>query len=218
MYDRTNPGMDVILSAASRLFRERGIAGASMRAIAGESGVLLGSLTYRYRTKSDLLLAVMTAGVDRAIAQIEDASSADEDPLLRLRLALRAHLRELLAADSAVWLLLNEWGRLPPESREALRVQRRRYEAVWGELVSAAAASGALAPGLDLRLVHLFVFGAANSVAHWYRADGSRSPDEIADAFSAFIGVGVLADEVRPVHVGPLFAELCALNPTSTPE
>lgn len=193
-----------MLMAAARLFRERGIAGASMRGIAQESGILLGSLTHRYPKKSDLLLAVMEAGVRRAVTAIEEVVEASDAPLERLRLALRVHLNELLAPDSAVWLLLNEWARLPEESRAELRDVRQRYDSVWQRLVEEASAAGQLSPDLDLRLVHLFVFGAVNSVAHWYEPGGARTPDEIADAFSALIAVGVLSDAARPPTVGPL--------------
>lgn len=208
--------MDDVLNTAARLFRERGIAGASMRGIAQESGILLGSLTYRYPKKSDLLLAVMDAGVRRAVFAIEEVVEGTDDPLDRLRLALRVHLNELLAPDSAVWLLLNEWGRLPPESRAELRGVHQRYDSVWKRLVEDASDAGQLSQGLDLRLVHLFVFGAANSVAHWYQPDGGRTPDQIADAFSAFIGVGVLSDSARPASVGPMFERMGATLETTS--
>jgi AcrR family transcriptional regulator len=207
--------MDRILNTAARLFRERGIAGASMRGIAQESGVLLGSLTYRYPKKSDLLLAVMDAGVQRAVLAIEDVVEGTDAPLVRLQLALRVHLNELLAPDSAVWLLLNEWGRLPPESRDELREVHHRYERVWKRLVEDASVAGQLSPGLDLRLVHLFVFGAANSVAHWYQPDGGRTPNQIADAFSAFIGVGVLSDSARPASAAAMLESMGATLETT---
>lgn len=193
--------MDPILSAASRLFRERGIAGASMRAIADEAGLLLGSLTYRYSTKDELLLAIMEAGVAQGVARVREAVAHSDDPVERLRLAFRAHLRLLLTDDSAVWLLLNEWGRLSRETKAALRESRRGYEAVWQELVSDVHEQGLLAPELDLDLAYRFVFGAANSVARWYRPDGRLSADRIADEFATFIGLGVLArplPEERP--------------------
>lgn len=201
-----------VLTTAALLFREHGIAGASMRRIARESGILLGSLTYRYPKKSDLLLAVMDAGVRRAVLAIEAVVDGTDEPLERLRLALRVHLVELLDPRSAVWLLLNEWGRLPAASRADLREVHQRYEAVWSRLVEDASEAGQLAPGLDLQLVRLFVFGAANSVAHWYQPDGPRSPEEIADAFSAFIGIGVLSDSARPARVGPMFEAMGALS------
>ena len=205
--------MDDIIWTAARLFRERGIAGTSMRGVARESGILLGSLTYRYPTKSALLLAVMQAGVQRAVVAIEAAVAEVDPPLERLRVALRVHLNQLLAADSAVWLLLYEWGRLPAETRADLSEAHARYQHLWHQLVKDAHEAGLLAPGLDLRLAQLFVFGAANSVAHWYRADGARGPNEIADAFSSFIAVGLLSDEARPAQVLPLFEAMGATVP-----
>lgn len=52
--------------------------------------------------------------------------------------------------------------------------------------------------GIDLALLRLFSFGAINWTAQWYSPEGRRAPDQIADAFRTFTGLGVLDDDVRP--------------------
>jgi hypothetical protein len=102
-----------------------------------------------------------------------------------------------LRGDDAVFVLLFDWARLPARTRRQIAAQRQRYDAVWDRLVLAAADAGLLRPDDDLALVRKFVFGAANSVAAWYRPDGPLTPDQIADAYSALIGRGTLAANVR---------------------
>ena len=201
-----------VLTAAPRLFRKHGVAGASIRAIADAAGVLPGSVTYRYATKEVLVVALMQRAVAEISVRVFDAIEASNDPVERLRLAMRVHLRTLLDGGDAVFVLLFDWQRLSPESRAALAHERRRYEAIWDGLIYAAAASGQLVEGLVLSLVRKFVFGAANSVAFWYRADGTRTPEEIADAFSALIGLGALSEPSRPRPTIETYERLGALR------
>ncbi len=202
-----------VLTAAAKLFREHGVAGASIRAIADAAGVLPGSVTYRYPTKEALVVALMQRAVADISVRVFEAIEVSSDPVERLRLAMRVHLRTLLDGDDAVFVLLFDWQRLSPESRAALAQERRRYESIWEGLIYAAAASRQLVEGLDLSLVRKFAFGAANSVAFWYRADGPRTPEEIADAFSALIGLGALSEHSRPSPTVETYERMGALRP-----
>lgn len=216
---KVQPSADeVILRAAAGLFRKHGVAGTSMRAIAQSSGVLLGSVTYRFRTKEALVIALMQRAVRRVSGEVLAAVAASFDPTERLRLALRAHLRAVLGGDDAVYVLMFDWPRLPSRTRDVLAAERRRFEAIWDGLIYAAAGAGKLVAELDLPLVRKFAFGAANSVAFWFRASGPRTPDEIADAFSAFIGLGTLSAQARPANPLDAYRALGAVAPApSTP-
>lgn len=194
--DCSNPG-DKVRKAAAALFRKHGVSGTTIRAIAKAAKMLPGSVTYQYPTKEALVVALMESAVAEVSAEVLAAVNHVPDPVERLRLAMRAHLRVLLGGDDAVYVLLFDWRRLSPATREQLSLKKQRYESIWDGLIYAAAASGQLVPDLDLSLVRKFVFGAANSVAFWYRPDGPRSPNEIADAFSALIGFGTLSEAAR---------------------
>ena len=200
-----------LLDSAAHLFREYGVSGTTVRAIADSAGMQLGSVTYRYPTKESLVLALMTRAVARVVTDVTGAVRHSENPVERLRLAMRAHINALVN-DDAVYVLLFDWQRLSEPTRVELSRQRHRYESIWDGLIYAASSSGQLAPGLDLSLVRKFAFGAANSVAFWYRPDGQRSPEELADAFSAFIGLGTLSPAARPDEVTDAYRQLSAID------
>jgi len=200
---------DRVLDAAASLFRDRGVAGASLRAIASKAGLQLGSLTYRYATKDSLVLALMRRSVAGVSADVTLAIADCSDPAERLRLALRAHISAVVS-DDAIHVLLFEWRRLPHETQRSLARELGSYESMWDGLILAASAAGQIVPSLDMRLVRRFVFGAANSVAFWYPTGEARSPVELADAFSAFIGLGTVADEHRPDKPLTAYARLSA--------
>jgi TetR/AcrR family transcriptional regulator, cholesterol catabolism regulator len=201
-----------VLQAAARLFRERGFEATTVREIARAAGVLPGSLHYRYPSKAALLLAMMKRGVEADLQCVRAAITTARDPVERLRLALRARLRFLLSRDAAQ-VVLYEWRSLKGAAREEMIRLRDGYESFWTGLIHEAAGTGRLRPGIDLRILRFLVFGALNYVAVWYSPRGRRSPDEIADAFWAFIAYGVLDEASRPDDLGHALRALSALEP-----
>lgn len=139
----------------------------------------------------------MERAVDHATAAVRAAVAGRRDPLERLRLGLRAHLGMLLSGDDAVYVLLYEWRSLTGRAREEIVRLRDRYEAFWDGMLHHAAGAGCLRDGVDLGLLRLFSFGAINWAAQWYSPEGRRTPEQIADAFWAFFGLGVFADGAR---------------------
>ena len=73
-----------VLTAAAKLFREHGVAGASIRAIADAADVLPGSVTYRYATKEALVVALMQRAVADISSRVFEAIEVSSDPVERL--------------------------------------------------------------------------------------------------------------------------------------
>jgi AcrR family transcriptional regulator len=188
-----------LLSAAGRLFRRKGFSATTVREIASAAGILPGSLHYRYSTKEAILLALMERGIGAAIKAVRSSAESSSDPLVRIRLALRAHLHLLLSDDDAIYVLLYEWRELIGEPQVAMARLRDRYDALWDGLLYRAAGSGQLRPGIDIKLVRLFILGCVNWVPQWYSRNGGHTPEQIADAFFENLMRGLVADvEQKP--------------------
>ncbi|HTP49418.1 MAG TPA: TetR/AcrR family transcriptional regulator [Anaeromyxobacteraceae bacterium] len=181
-----------ILAAAARLFREKGFERTTLREVARAAGILPGSLHYRYPAKEELLLELMRRAVSLLTASVRAAIDECRDPVERIRQALRAHLRLLLSGDDMVFTLLFEWRSLRGPARAEMVRLRDQYEALWEGLLYAAAGTGRVRAGVDLQLLRLLGFGAVNWVATWYAPGGRMSHEQIADAFWAYLGLGVL--------------------------
>jgi AcrR family transcriptional regulator len=194
--DEKATGRDRLLRTAGRLFRQKGFEATTVREIAKAAGVLPGSLHYRYATKEALLLTLMEQGITKATDAVRAAIAASQDPLQRIRLALRAHLQLLVHDDDSIYVLLYEWRALTGEPRQSLARLRDRYDALWDGLLYAAAGTSKLRGELDLKLVRLSLLGSLNWVAQWYSPEGQYTPDQIADTFSQNILHGILSPSV----------------------
>ena len=195
LIERSKHSEDLLLKAAGKLFRQKGFTSTTVREIAGAAGMLPGSLHYRYATKESLLLALMEQGITKAINAVRSAIAASRDPIERVRLSMRAHLRLLIHEDDTIYVSLYEWRALRGEARESMVRLRDRYDALWDGLIYEAAGGGRLRPDIDLKLVRLSILGAGNWVAQWYSPEGDLSPDDIADAFVDNLLHGILADD-----------------------
>ena len=203
-----------ILLAAGKLFREKGFSATTVREIASCAQMLPGSLHYRYASKDEILIALMRRGIERAIAAVQTAVDGIRDPIERLRLGMRAHLKVLLSGEDALYVLLFDWRSLPASAREGVERERSKYESYWDGLLFEAAGTGRARQMIDLEAVREFGFGALNWVATWYRPDAGRTPEQIADAYWTFMAYGLLAENARPPDVSSLFDALLPKEPT----
>ncbi|MFO1284261.1 MAG: TetR/AcrR family transcriptional regulator [Burkholderiales bacterium] len=166
-------------SAAARLFRETGYAGATVRDIARAVGIQSGSIFYYYGSKEDILVDVMDEGMSRFVRAAERPAGAPPPPRERLRSMIVGHLEALHGRSDEVAVVLSEWRSLSPASRRRIVKLRDRVDAMWDEALGDAAKAGLV--GGDLKLLRLALLGAMNWSLQWYAPKGALSITTMAD-------------------------------------
>jgi TetR/AcrR family transcriptional regulator, cholesterol catabolism regulator len=169
---------DQILEVSARLFSERGYHATSMRDIGEATGMLAGSLYSHIDGKEDLLYGIVQRAAVAFLAGLESVLAANVEPGERLRLAMRAHIEVVAGDPEAARVFHHEWRALSGRRRTEVRRLRRRYEAMWDDIVRD------LPGATDPRAARLLVLSAANWTYTWYRPDGSMSPQQVADRFT----------------------------------
>jgi len=171
---------DQLIRASARLFREKGYDGTSVRDIAAATGMQSGSWVYHFRTKQDILAAVMEEGLARALERIEAIAALELEPREKFRALVRTHLENLLGPGrDFIPVLLYEWRSLEPSQRPRVIAPQKRYEQAWTDVIRDLQARGDWA--LPTRADRLLMFGALNWIAHWYRSRGGLTVDELTD-------------------------------------
>jgi AcrR family transcriptional regulator len=168
-----------LVRESARLFREKGYDGTSVRDIAAATGLQSGSWVYHFKTKQDILAAVMEEGLQRALERIEAIGREALAPREHFRALLRTHLDTLLGpGQDFIPVLLYEWRSLEAPGRRRVVELQKQYENVWDDVIGRLQRSGEWAAAT--RLDRLFMFGALNWVAQWYRPGGTLDAAEIA--------------------------------------
>ncbi|MNS64082.1 HTH-type transcriptional repressor KstR2 [compost metagenome] len=169
-----------ILDAAARVFRHKGYVGATLRDIAGEAGMLLGSLQYRYETKDALFLALAEREVDRGVQAIAEVCEATSDPLERLRgflAGMAAQARE----DDVLMALVTGSMALPPEAHGTFEALKSRFHTAFDGLTDDAVRTGALRAGIEPALLRCHLLAPLAWAVDRFCGGYTQSTAEAAD-------------------------------------
>jgi AcrR family transcriptional regulator len=182
-----------VLTAAAKIFSERGYAGTTMRAVAKEVDRSAGSLYYHYRSKEELIEAVLDKGINgvsetvhRAVVGLS-AGTTNRD---RIDAAIHAHLSSIMEFGDYVLVTRRVLGQVPAHVRRKHVRLRDAYGDFWVMLLESALKSGEIRSDIDLRLTRTFILGALNSAVEWYKPQG-KAIDEVAKQFALLITDGL---------------------------
>jgi AcrR family transcriptional regulator len=174
-----------LIRAAGRLFVDKGFDATTIRDIADAVGMRSGSPFYHFKSKQDMLKAVMIEGLQSALAAQQEAMSGLRTPEEKFSALVKSHLRIILEDHTEFPVLLYEWRALSDESRAEVIAVKDRYEAVWQTTLKELKKAGLVSD--DSKVARLLLFGALNWTVQWYRPGGGLTLDQIAEHMIDFV-------------------------------
>ncbi len=175
-----------IIAHSAALFRQHGYANTTVRDIAAAVGIQAGSWFYHFKTKQDILVAVVEQGLTQALAESEAIALLALPPRAVFRRLVQSHIQTLLAPDhDFIAVLLYEWRSLDQPGRARIIKLKDRHEAIWDEVIAALHHSGDWA--MPTRFDRLLMFGALNWTVQWYKSGAGGSLEDLAEHAVRFI-------------------------------
>ncbi|MEZ2388915.1 TetR/AcrR family transcriptional regulator [bacterium RCC_150] len=133
-----------IVEAVFRIVASDGLERASLREVADEAGLAVGSVRHYFASSDELLVHAFGAVIDRIMQRLQDrmavieslepGSSEHEDAVLTL-LGQFLPLDEELAVDACVWMAFRNAARIKPVLGDEATRSHRAVAAVVGRLV-----------------------------------------------------------------------------------
>jgi TetR/AcrR family transcriptional regulator, cholesterol catabolism regulator len=187
---------DDLISAATRVFAEKGYSAASLRDIATAAGIQRGSVYHHVASKEELQATIEVESV------VNDAlRQPAPDFAQALRTAIATHLHCLYGNASLegvkIYLtenLLASHSELTAAAKSRLRSLTSRHQENFTRLLQAGISAGAFRPELDAKLEAYLLLGMCNWVSRWYRSEGAWSLDRISEAITDMVVFGLAAD------------------------
>jgi len=171
MVTTRNSRADVV-TAAGRLFAERGYHGTSMRDLGRELGLLGSSLYAHVESKQDLLVEVVEEGARLFQDSADRALAIGGSTAERLRGLVEGHIDVVLDNQDVVRTFLNEARMLDEEHRARVIAARDAYEADFRAVIAEGAADRTFRPDVEPKLASILILSILNAVERWYRPDG----------------------------------------------
>lgn len=170
-----------LILVAARLFRLNGYERTTVRELAEAVGLRSGSLFHYFRSKEEILLAVMANGIQSVIAEGRALMARHEQPAERLEGLFRLHMDSLIngVGGDAMHAMIYEWRSLTPQAREQIQQLSTDYEQLWDRAINEAVAQGLLQG--DPAIIRKHVLGGMNFTVRWYRPDGRLSAEQVTE-------------------------------------
>lgn len=180
-----------ILDAAAQVFRQKGFHGASMSAIAEAVNLQKASLYHHVSSKQEILLALLERALGlltEHIAQIADQELPADKKLHQM---MSAYLKALADNSDLSTVLLFEHRSLDKKSHARHIPQRDKFEGLWRDVLN----EGVRAKIFDCKDTDMTVralMGIMNWTLTWYRPDGDKPIEQIADEYADLLFHGLL--------------------------
>jgi TetR/AcrR family transcriptional regulator, cholesterol catabolism regulator len=169
-----------ILTAAARIFREKGYHGTSVQDIAEAVGLLKGSLYHYIRSKEQLLARLFEGSLGDTIVELESIAARDATATERLRDMVRVYVMSVTANLDAVGIYLREWRSLPAPELARVRARRRAMRRLFEDVIGEGVKRRELSVS-DPKIAALAIIGMCNWTYEWYRPRGRLTPAALAD-------------------------------------
>jgi AcrR family transcriptional regulator len=179
---------------------DRGYHSTSLRQLANEAGITLGTLYHYFPSKEELLSELIDDAMRPLLATLDHViDEAGSDPADALRDMIESFIRIALEEIGRAVVLIadNELHSLSPDRLERALRQRDEYEQAVLWVVEEGRRQGVFDVP-NPKLAVYAILAICNSVPRWYRFGGPLSPEEAAriHADLALRVVGIVAKDV----------------------
>jgi len=182
---------DDILDAAAQVFRQKGFHGASMSAIAEAVNLQKASLYHHVTSKQEILLALLDRALGMLTEHISVITSQSIPADQKLRQMIRAYLSGLAENADLTTVLLFEHRSLDKKSHVKHVPQRDKFEKLWRDVIDDGVRTGIFSCS-DSGVAVRALMGVMNWTLTWYRPEGDKSIEQIADGYADLFFHGLL--------------------------
>ncbi|UZE25459.1 TetR/AcrR family transcriptional regulator [Pseudomonas sp. B21-056] len=169
-----------LLQTAAHLFRNKGFERTTVRDLASAVGIQSGSIFHHFKSKDEILRAVMEETIRYNTALMRAALAEAGSVRERVLALIRCELQSIMGGTGeAMAVLVYEWRSLSQQGQRQVLALRDIYEDLWLEVLGQAKDAGYIRG--DVFITRRFLTGALSWTTTWFRAEGSLSLDELAE-------------------------------------
>ena len=174
-----------VFQTALRLFAKYGYASVSMRQIANDVGVQVGTL-YNYTPgKQALLFNILLKHMESLLAAWSQYPKST-DPLDQIKEFIEFHLEFHFSKVDEVFVAYMELRNLTPQNFAMIEKLRHDYEIILQDIISAGLAAGKFRIK-DKKIATLAIIAMLKEVGTWYRPDGRLTKPEIINLYQNMV-------------------------------
>src|SRR3990172_2755247 len=149
-----------ILSAAAKIFREKGYQRATVKDVADEVGLLKGSIYYYIKSKQELLYKIGITPLKATTEKLKEIVARDISPEEKLKAAIKTRLRAFDEFYPEILVFLHEkFDELSEKERSFLKKGEKENDEPWRKILKEGMEKEAFRKDLDLKISTQAIIG-----------------------------------------------------------
>jgi len=188
-----------IIGVACDLFFSKGFGAASMRDIADQIGFTQAAIYYHFRSKDEILFALIDDFTDRLYKLLDRVMHETGDPVEDLKRAICAHVMASRTHYREIKLVIEDKKLLSQPFADQVRERELLIYGLYKSRIEELAAAGLCSP-IAPSVATFTTLAAINFVYQWYRPNGAMKLEVVAQQTVQMLIDGLIAR--RPASAG----------------
>lgn len=183
---------NLIISEASKLFKEKGFGGATMRDLAERVGIEAASMYNHIRSKDEILEEIcfgIGRKYDEQLTEIDKTKISCPE---KIEAIIAFHIQMIIEDSNAVSVLNNDWKFLNSEKMVEFKSMRNEYEKHLAAIITKGIEEGSFKP-VNVSVALFTILSSLRWVELWYKPSRGVTKEELAKDISAILMNGVKA-------------------------
>jgi len=169
-----------LLAKAAKLFKEKGYERTTVRDLAAAVGIQSGSIFHHFKSKEEILMAVMEEVIVYNTARMIEKIEAAVDARSKVLALIQCELEAINGmTGNAMSVLVYEWRSLKEDNQTKILGLRSEYEKLWIDALEQAKVEGQIVA--DTFILRRFLTGALSWTTTWYDPQGDYGLDDLAE-------------------------------------
>ncbi|MGH3469983.1 MAG: TetR/AcrR family transcriptional regulator [Thermocrispum sp.] len=180
-----------LLTAATKLFAQRGFEGTSVQDVVEAAGVTKGAMYHYFASKEDLLAEIYGRLLRMQTERLEKFAAAEGPVVERLHGAAADVVVTTIEHLEPAVIFFRSLHQLSQAKQRQVRRERRRYHDRFCEMISEGQGSGVFRSDVTPDLVADYFFGSVHHLSTWYRPRGALCAAEVGATFADLLLAGL---------------------------
>lgn len=188
------PLKDRIIETSLRLFEKQGFHGVTVNRIVEECGTSKGGFYHNFKSKDELLYVIHDYFITYVLTKAKEAEDDYHTPIDKLCAITRSFVKVFDLYKPHISVFYQESLYLKPDYEEQIKVKREQYKRVIFRVLEEGQETGDFRPELPIKITGMSILGMVNWTYKWYRQEGEKPIEEIAEIFIDLILHSILTD------------------------
>ncbi|MEU5694371.1 TetR/AcrR family transcriptional regulator [Actinosynnema sp. NPDC020468] len=182
-----------ILEHAADLFAAKGIVATTVREIADSVGILSGSLYHHFKSKDEMVGAIITSYLDDLASHYAEITASDTAPRAKVAELVRGSLAVIEAHPHATEIYQNSGSYLTSlEGYDHIKVVANTIQKTWITVLDEGAAHGEFRSDIPARVLYRMLRDALWLSVRWFKPTDEYPMSKFADDFCSTFLDGIV--------------------------